>query len=159
MAKSELEGGPLVASILQVTPQLLAQNEMDKAKENYWTAMRLLQDWYQELLSDDPSVSNRAKNKQLPEGADVATFATAPIQGLYRILSAQGELDQAMNTAQIALRLYQKLAPTSAGAADCLDEVGTLATSLGDAEYSKRLFNGAAQIREYIAISANERRA
>ena len=159
MPGSKLAAGPLVASILQVTPQLIEQKEMDKAKQNYVTAIQLLEGWYRELLSDDANVAERARNQRLPAGENVATFAPAPIEGLYRILSAQGDLEQALAFGERALSLYRTLAPTSLEAAECLDEVGTIAAGLGENEYSNGCFEQARKIREYISLTRNDPRA
>jgi hypothetical protein len=159
MSGSELAAGPFVASILQVTPQLIAENEMDKAKENYMMAIGLLEGWYRELLSEDPNVAERARNQRLPPGENVATFAAAPIEGGYRILSAQGDLEHALKFGEMALSLYQTLAPTSLEAAECLDEVGDIAAGLGENEFSNRCFEHAMKIREHLSSTKGAHRA
>jgi len=92
-------------------------------------------------------------------GTNVATFAAAPIEGVYRILSAQGDLEHALRFGEMALSLYQTLAPTTLEAAECLDEVGTIAAGLGENEFSNQCFEQATKIREYISLTRGDPRA
>jgi hypothetical protein len=123
----------------------------EQALSNFETAVSLNAPFVSELLSDDKTVANRAAARRLPEHTDLLTYTTTPLLHLYRLLRQRGDAPAAFHVAQSAVGLFARLAPYSATAAECLDDVGDIAYQVGDHEYSRLCSEQARLIREFIA--------
>ena len=144
----KLPEAELVMMAVEFGNRLLEMGAAEEAESNFTTAVSLNESFISELLSDDEAVAKRAAECRLPRGVDLLEYTTSPLLHLYRLMRQRGDAPAAFQVAQSAVALFGQLAPYSAEAAECLDEVGDLAYQVGDHEYASACSEQARLIRE-----------
>jgi hypothetical protein len=149
----DIPQGTLVVMAVEQGARLLEMGAAKEALANFRTAVMMNGDLVAELLSDDVAVAKRAAARRPPPPTDLVTYVTSPLRHLCRQLWRQGDRQSAYQYAQLAILLFAKLGPFSAGAAECLDEISDMARQMGDGKYAVESSDQARRIRQYIALS------